>query len=370
MSKVRIPYIKRYYDKRLGRTVVYFRKHGCKPVALPQPIGCEEFWITYKAALGDKIEIGAEKRSIAGSVSAAIAAYYTSTQWTDDLSDGTRGMRRPILEGFRKKYGEGPLRRLSESFLTAYLETLRPHAARNHLKALRGWLKHAKHNAAAGIKARKAKTVKHPSWTPEAMAQYEAHHAIGTKARLAFALARYTGAGRNEIACMGPQHIATTDTTVGEEITITRRKTGVEAVLKVHPALRAIIDATPLTGMSTFLVTKSGKPYAPNDLSEQFREWCDEAGVPEKYSLHGLRHAMGDKIAEEGGSTHEVACALGQKDLRSAARYTEGVNRKKLSRKAMTRVIESTDQARSGNPNVSVSNPPQTLFDEKARSIK
>ncbi len=76
---------------------------------------------------------------------------------------------------------------------------MKPHAARNVLKTLRGLLRHAKHDVARTIHATNAKSSKHPSWTPELIAQYEAHHAIGTKARLCFALGKYTGAGRTEI---------------------------------------------------------------------------------------------------------------------------------------------------------------------------
>ena len=39
-----------------------FRKRGHKPAPLPQPIGSDEFWQAYNAALGVKIEIGKAKR--------------------------------------------------------------------------------------------------------------------------------------------------------------------------------------------------------------------------------------------------------------------------------------------------------------------
>ena len=139
-------------------------------------------------------------------------------------------MRRPILERLRDRYGQWPLRQLTENFLNAYLETLKPHAARNHLKTLRGLLQHAKHDVTRGIKAPKATSTKYASWPAEVMAQYEGRHAIGTKARLAFALARYTGAGRSEIARLGPQHI------VDNEITIARQKTGITATIFVRPS--------------------------------------------------------------------------------------------------------------------------------------
>src|SRR5215471_17506885 len=132
-------------------------------------------------------------------------------------------MRRRILERFRERYGHYPLGRLNENFVTAWLESLRPHAARNHLKALRGLLKHARHDVTRGIDAPKAKSKKRPSFTAQEIAQYENHHAVGTKARLAFAIPRFIGLGRSEICRIGPQHIR------NGEIVIARQKTGVEA---------------------------------------------------------------------------------------------------------------------------------------------
>ena len=35
------PYLKRYYDKRIGKVCLYFRKRGHPLVPLPQPIGSE-----------------------------------------------------------------------------------------------------------------------------------------------------------------------------------------------------------------------------------------------------------------------------------------------------------------------------------------
>jgi integrase len=351
------PYLKRWYDKRTGRTYLQFRKRGHKPVPLPQPIGSDAFWMAYNAALRGKAVVGAE-RTIAGSVSAALATYYASADWAA-LSDSTRGWHKPILERFRTRYGQWPLRQISENFVDAYLDALKPHVARNHLRALRRFLRHAKHDVTRNITPPRAKSNKRESWPLEVMAQFEAHHPIGSKARLAFALARYTGAARSEVARIGPQHI------IDGEITIARKKTGVAATITVHPQLRAILDATPLTGLTTFLLNRTGKPYAPNNLSIQFRNWCDEAGIPPQYTLHGLRHAMGDRIAELGGTLHEVAAVLGHRDVRTAAHYTQGADKRKLARTAMTRVIESTNQDRSGNEPVSENRPVQTQCPQK-----
>jgi hypothetical protein len=156
MSRVRIDYVQRWHDKKTGRTYIRFRRKGSKSVPLPGPIGSAEFWRAYEKALGAKLEVGEALRSAPGSVSAAVAAYYVSHKW-GELAEGTQVMRRAILERFRETYGQFPLQQLNENFLTAYLEKLKPHAARNHLKALRGLLQHARHDVTKGIKAPKAR---------------------------------------------------------------------------------------------------------------------------------------------------------------------------------------------------------------------
>jgi integrase len=327
------PFVKSWYDPRTKKYYAQFRRPGHKLLPLPWPPGTDEFWLAYNAAMAltETSTIGADLRSKPGSISAALAAYYTSHEW-GGLSDGTRTKRRLILERFRERYGQGLLRQLNENFLTAYLEKLKPHAARNHLKALRGLLRHAKHDVTRGIQIR-AISKRHASWPVEMIAQYEAHHAIGTKARLAFALARYTGAACAEIARLGPAHI------VDNEITIARQKTGVTATIEVDPELRAIIAATPLTGLSTFLIAASGRPYTANALSDQFRKWCEQANVPAQFHLHGLRHTLGKTLAEHGGTASEIGAVLGHADARTALHYAKDAERKKLARTAMGRVI-------------------------------
>src|SRR5262249_8586621 len=138
---------------------------------------------------------------------------------------------------------------------------------------------------------------------------------------------------------------------------------GVPATVTIHPELRAVLDATPVTGFATFLVTKSGKPFAPNDLSEQFRQWCNEAGLPSHLSLHGLRHTVGDELAESGSSPNRIAAVLGHAGAKSALHYTQGADRKRMSRKAMQRWISGT----RNEPALSNHDPSLTIEREKAR---
>ncbi len=155
----------------------------------------------------------------------------------------------------------------------------------------------------------------------------------------------------------------------GEKVVIgiRRQKTGVLATLPLHPDLRGIIEATAITGTKALLVTASGKSYLPNNLSDQFRVWCNEAGIPPQYSTHGLRHAMGDLLAELGASPNEVAAVLAHASAKTAIHYTQGADRKSMAGNAMARVI-GTNRDRSDNLSVWETTQPRQSTRKKLRS--
>jgi integrase len=182
-----------------------------------------------------------------------------------------------------------------------------------------------------GIKLPKVKTEHRRPWTDAEIEQYETTHPIGSKARLAFALGLFTIQRLGDVRRMGPQHVR------NGEITVRQSKTGTGLTLPILPKLQAVIDATPCQHM-TFLVTKSGRPYSSNDLSGQFREWCNEAKLPKGCTFHGLRATGCTKLADNGCSTHEIAAWSGHMSLREVERYTKSANQKRLAASAMARI--------------------------------
>ena len=87
----------------------------------------------------------------------------------------------------------------------------------------------------------------------------------------------------------------------------------------------------------TFLTTRTGKPYAGNDFTEQFRVWCNEAGLPAACKVHGLRKAACRRLAENGCSANEIAAISGHMTLKEVERYTKAAEQQKLARNAMAR---------------------------------
>ena len=95
-------------------------------------------------------------------------------------------------------------------------------------------------------------------------------------------------------------------------------------------------NATPSEHL-TLLATKTGKPYAPNDLSDEFRGWRDEARLPSNCSIHELRKAAARRLAEAGCSAHEIAAITGHRTLKEVERYTRSAEQARLARQAMAR---------------------------------
>jgi integrase len=106
-------------------------------------------------------------------------------------------------------------------------------------------------NPALGVKRVNVKTAGYKSWSEAEIAAFEATHAIGTKARLAFALILYTGQRRGDVVKMGEHHIHNGVLTIDQGKTEGGDKAHLE--IPVHPKLREIIDGTPTLGVKTFL---------------------------------------------------------------------------------------------------------------------
>jgi integrase len=353
MTTLRLRYVQAWVDAD-GRAHQYFRRPGFKRVRLPGLPGSGEFMAAYEAACESRPKPIGVSRSRAGTVAAAVAAYLDSAQHFGLIAPATQKKRRAILQHFRDEYGDKPIALMPAKFIAAMLATKKPHTARNWFKAIRGLCLFCvasdliEADPTAGMKHPKVKKSDgHHTWDEAEIAQFEAVHAIGTKARLALALGLYTAQRRGDVVHMGRQHIR------DGVLHVKQRKTGMELAIPLHSALRAIIEATPGEHL-TFLVNRIGKPYGDNDFSEQFRQWCNVAGLPQACVFHGLRKAACRRLAEAGCSTSEIAAISGHATLQEVARYTAAADRARLARSGMSRTEQRLNaECQSLNPKVS-----------------
>jgi len=286
------------------------------------------------------VAIGVSKRSKPGSISEAIAGYYTGQAFRR-LSGGTPKKWRAILERFRENHGQRTLATLPKEFIVTLLDTLPPHAALNWLKVFRHFFrwcldrKLIRNDPTFGIKLETPKSDGHHTWSEDEIAAFEAHWPIGSKPRLALALGLYTAQRRGDVVHIGRQHIR------HSVLTVRQQKTKVTLAIPVHPDLAAIIAATPI-GHLTLLTTNTGKSYGGNDFTDQFRAWCDAAGLPTHCVFHGLRKAALTRLADAGCTTHELAAISGHKTLAEVERYTKGADQARLARAAMGRMANES----------------------------
>jgi integrase len=318
----------------------YFRRRGQTRLRLPGIPGSAEFMEAYQAALAAApVAIGASKRSGPGSVSAAIAEYYGSQSFRS-LTGETPAKRRAILERFREQYGDKRLASLPQEFIVALIDSMTPHNASAWLKTFRHFIRWCESRKLVrcdptwGLKVRVPKSDGHHSWTDDEVAQFESVHPIGSKPRLALALGLYTALRREDAVSIGRQHFREGVLTVRPKKTETT--TRVTLAIPVHSELQAIIDATP-TGHLALLVTKTGKSYGADAFSRRFREWCDEAELPQRCVFHGLRKAALTRLAQAGCTPHEIMSISGHNSLEMVEHYTRKVEQARLAQDAMAK---------------------------------
>ena len=165
--------IDQYGEKALGK------------VPLPGLPWSPAFMEVYEAALANSgaVVVGAS-RTMAGTLNAAVVAYYQSAAFKCELGEGSKAGQRSLVERFRTEHGDKRLRKLERRHLQAYISSLRSAAVqRNMLRALRHFLKFCKasglidHDPSEGVTRQKMKnTGGFYTWTEDDAAKYEAHH--------------------------------------------------------------------------------------------------------------------------------------------------------------------------------------------------
>jgi integrase len=342
MTSIRLKYVQAFVDRKTGAVFRYFRRPGFPRVRLPGLPGAPEFMRAYEQAMAAMPAPVGAARTRPGSLSAVLVAYYGSQSFRG-LATGTQALWRQILERWRETDGDKPIALLPNEFIVRKLDGMKPHAARNWLKATRHLMAHCiehgliRHDPTAGIKRKLPRSDGHHTWSESEVLQFEAFHTVGSKARLALALGLYTAQRRGDVIRMGRQHIK------DGMLSVTQQKTGARLAIPVHPELQATLDATPSEQL-TLLTTKSGKSYGAGDFSEQFRAWCDAAGLPQHCTFHGLRKVALTRLADAGCSAHEIAAISGHKSLKEVERYTRNADQARLARAAMARTARAKSQ--------------------------
>jgi integrase len=341
-----------FVDRRRGgaKARFYFRRDGFKRVPLPGLPGSAEFMSAYTAALAgaSPVVIGA-RRLKAGSIAALITIYLASAKFLSK-APATKSTYRNILERLRVEHGDKPVADLERRHLEAMLaRKARTPAAANH------WLRLIKvlmllavkegmrsDNPAADVEPIEHRTDGFHTWSEQEIAQFETHHPVGSKARLALALLLYTAQRRSDVVRMGRKHVR------GDVVDVRQQKTGKFVLIPMHPELFRILAATPAAITPTFLMTAYGKAFTAAGFGGWFRDRCDEAGLSKECTAHGLRKAACRRLAEAGCSASVIASISGHTTLREVERYVKAADQERMARIGMA-AIANVGRTKTGN---------------------
>lgn len=321
-----------------GKTYHYLRVPGAKRVRLPDlPIDSAEFLSAYTAAL-----VSAPKmvRAASGTIAAMIEGYLASSAHLDK-SDSYRRTIRRHAEAIREQAEDALAADLTSEDITDDLDPLPANAAADRLKAWRaicGWGKARRFlTADVSLAARRKpipKTIGHPAWTDDEIDRYRAKWHTGTVQRLCFELVYWTGARISDAVRIGPGMIGRDGV-----LSFIQQKTGEPTfvpwtcplpayavrLIGDRDAMHRALEARTEKHM-TYLATAQGRSRSAKSMGHLISDAATEAKIPK--SAHGLRKARAKKLAEAGGTVHQIAAWTGHITLEEVEHYTAEANRR------------------------------------------
>jgi integrase len=327
-----LPYVQTFRD-RIGKIRRYYRR-GSRRVALPGLPGSPEFMAAYAAAQ-DAPAPSAPAVAPPGSIAALVTRYYSSGEYRR-LAPGTREQYRRTLDRFVAEHGHRPARQMKRAHVDAIVARMSDGAGHYFLKRLRALMRFAVRedlviaDPTAGVAL--PRIGEHHTWTDDELAAFEAIWPVGTKQRLAYALILYTGQRVSDACRLGWPD--------ANGFRVRQQKTGAALIVPVHPALAAVLEATPKRGLVVML-TEYGQPFSTRGFGNLVSDAIRKAGLPSRCVAHGLRKAAARRLAEAGATEKQIAAITGHKTLAEVERYTRAADQVRLARDAMEKQAEN-----------------------------
>ena len=322
--KVNLPYVNSFRSQH-GRMRFYFRRKGCKRVALPHPED-PSFLEAYKAALGEPVRNN--PKISPGSFGALCEDYMRSADFVQ-LADSTKREMKYVIHALIAEHGDKRLAKLERRHILDWKDKLasKPGAANKMLRTLKQLMTFAearsyrKDNPAKGVKMMRSRRWR--AWTDEELTAFEEKWPLGSRERTGYALALYTGQRRSDLVKLKWSSIA------GNAFRLKQQKTKTDLVIPIHPALKDALAAVRHRHPAAIISGDKGQAISPVYFGHLIAAAIDDAGLPEECILHGLRKTAGRLLAEAGA---QVAPITGHRTERMTAEYSRDASQEKLAR--------------------------------------
>lgn len=158
----------------------------------------------------------------------------------------------------------------------------------------------------------------------------EDEHRIRPAAADAIRFIALTGARKGEASNMKWSYVnlQTAMVTIPPSAHKTGSRTGKPRLIALPSAAQEIIARQP-PGAPDDYVFKPAKGEGPISLSKPWEKLHKEAGLPDGFGLHGLRHTLASHLAMDGASNVELMQTLGHKQISTTLRYTHFAERRR-----------------------------------------
>ena len=337
MKKMTLPYIHEFTKR--GQVFRYVRKAG-KKVRLRLAPEHQDFLAEYQAALVKLKGPPPSDPGALGSWNALIDTYLDCAHF-EGLRESTKAENKRECRYIRARWGTKPVDRLEACHVLKWQDELKklPGKANNMLACVKMLLKFGRgrkfktpaYDEILEIKELKIGELR--GWTEAELAKFEAKWEVGTRERLIYALALYTGQRKADLLAMTRAHID-----VGF-IGVAQQKTGVRLAIPIHRRLSEAIDAMDVQGLA-LIARLDGQPLRSRELHDVFASATQSAGL-EGCVLHGLRKAATRRLIEAGASDAEVMAITGHETAEMLKLYSKGKNQKRLATQAMLKLWEN-----------------------------
>lgn len=358
MPRPRPPHLQRGVSRH-GKPYWFVQiRRGAPKIRIREEYGTPEFDAAYQAAITSQAAIKREPKASKGTLEWGWVLYKQSAAW-EQLSESTQRQRDNIMKHVLKKSGTAALEDIDEEAVADGVERRAgtPSQAKNFKQTMRqffAWLKRQKIvavNPAENVELpKRPKTGGFKEWTEADILKYEERWPLGSRQRVMLDVYVYTGLRRGDAAAVGDKHVSAVTSLEKDEETgqmlpktkqvitmATEKSQGLTVVhLPMLPPLERSLAARAIKG-ETFITTESGGAYVKESLGNAFKDACVEAGILDK-AAHGLRKAAATRVADNGGTAHELMAIFGWKDIKEAEIYTKAADRKRLAMRAMKMV--------------------------------
>jgi integrase len=221
------------------------------------------------------------------------------------------------------------------------------------------WIKPAENPMPYVKKVLTDKTDANRAWTPEEQARFETCYPLGTMAHAVYALAKYAGNRRSDVATIGWDDVVELprlreDGSIAyyqdafqfrqEKNSMKKGGEGGKLVtILIVPQLAAALSHIERVPGQPVLINERGQPYAIASLTQQMRRWRRAAGLSDECTLHGLRSTYATMLEQAGVSNKAQSSSMGHSDERTTRHYSRGA-------KNILSAIEAGEKLTTYNP--------------------